>query len=233
MAGSIRNTAVAWPIGPPEVSDHREDALPTAEGFPAWGQQIDISPGEVGHEEPRDPSAPRSHQRHGGCVAEHGRGPLLDQSSYLIVQPPHGLGIVAPSGELEGRRSVGRGAVAVGTDGAHIRDVGLQFCRPPQPLAPVLEQVPVRPDRHRHVRRHPVQHGRRPVQMAESVAGHIHGQPATAAVVSAHQRVPCSSATARTATAGRCSPAARPPGTPASRRGLRARDAGLPGRHVE
>src|SRR5262249_8060449 len=59
---------------------------------------------------------------------------------------------------------------------------------PPHSLPPVIEQIGVGPDRDPDPCRDPIHHRGRPIQVAETVAGHIDGH-ASSATASAHPRV--------------------------------------------
>ena len=100
---------------------------------------------------------------------------LLDQSLHFVVKTCKRLSM-NPGRHSECRRPVRGSAITRRIHRPDVRYERLELRRPPQSLTPVSKQVRVRLDRDRNVRGHPIQDGRRPVQMAESVAGHIDGQ---------------------------------------------------------
>ena len=100
------------------IADFGDDAERFRAEFASMGS-VDVGPGEVGHEEAGDAGAFGGDQRHRRRVAENGARPFGSQAIGLVVDPGHRLAM-DPAGEFQGRRAVGRRAVADRVDRAGV-----------------------------------------------------------------------------------------------------------------
>ena len=142
---------------------------------PAGVGGVDIGPGEVGEQEARDPRPPRGDQGAGGASQRMAAVP-----SSRSLRASSSTRSIASAWTLAARPSVASPSVAAVSPGgfnAPTSDTCTRVSPTSEAARASGEEVRMTPNRDRDLRRHPVDHRHRSVEMAESVAGHIDREP--------------------------------------------------------